>query len=161
MVQSSWYQNFLWACWFLGKKLAFQDPPSLKCHNRTDILSYKYYLYDKISPAIWECQLSNFKFWILCSKFWISNFEFLILHFFCLYSYFLSFWLSLVDIKLLILRRNLNMMHLWKCLSTQIWNDPIVHGCFKFLCSMIQPWDDYQTHLFSEDFEQKRRWNLA
>ena len=94
-------------------------------------------------------------------KLWISNFEFLILHFFWLSSYFLSFWLSLVDIKLLILRRNLNITHQWKCLSTHIWNDPIVHGCFKFLCSMIQPWDDYQTHLFSEDFEQKRRWNLA
>ena len=25
------------ACWFLAKKLAFKDPPSLKFHDRTDI----------------------------------------------------------------------------------------------------------------------------
>ena len=40
VVQTSRYQNFLWACWFLGKKLAFWDPPSLKFHNRTDISVY-------------------------------------------------------------------------------------------------------------------------
>ena len=32
--------SFLWECWFLGKKLAFYDPPSLKFHNRTDTKSY-------------------------------------------------------------------------------------------------------------------------
>ena len=30
-------KKFLWACWFFGKNLAFQDPTSLKFHNRTDI----------------------------------------------------------------------------------------------------------------------------
>ena len=28
-------------------------------------------------------------------------------------------------------------------------------GCFKFLCSMIQPWDDYKTHLFRGLWEKK------
>ena len=28
---------FLWVCWFLGKNLAFWDPPSLKFHNWTDL----------------------------------------------------------------------------------------------------------------------------
>ena len=30
------------ACWFLAKKLAFKDPPSLKFHDRTDINIYRY-----------------------------------------------------------------------------------------------------------------------
>ena len=34
--------SFLWECWFLGKKLAFYDPPSLKFHNRTDTNIWKY-----------------------------------------------------------------------------------------------------------------------
>ena len=32
------YNGFIWACQFLGKKLAFLDPPSLKFHDRTDII---------------------------------------------------------------------------------------------------------------------------
>ena len=31
---------FLQECWFLAKNLAFQDPPSMKFHNRTDISTY-------------------------------------------------------------------------------------------------------------------------
>ena len=34
------YNGFLSACRFLGKKLAFKDPPSLKFHNRTDTNNY-------------------------------------------------------------------------------------------------------------------------
>ena len=30
-------KKIIWACWFLGKNLAFWDPPSLKFHNQTDI----------------------------------------------------------------------------------------------------------------------------
>ena len=29
---------FFWICWFLAKSHAFYDPPSLKFHNRTDII---------------------------------------------------------------------------------------------------------------------------
>ena len=32
------YNGFILACQFLGKKLAFLDPPSLKFHDRTDII---------------------------------------------------------------------------------------------------------------------------
>ena len=34
------FKKILWACWFLGKNLAFKDPLSLKFHNRTDTNVY-------------------------------------------------------------------------------------------------------------------------
>ena len=37
-------------CWFLGKKLPFQDPPSLKFHNRTDTNVHERFC----SPVCWK-----------------------------------------------------------------------------------------------------------
>ena len=33
-------KSYIFVCWFFGKNLAFQDPSSLKIHNRTDTLKY-------------------------------------------------------------------------------------------------------------------------
>ena len=37
-------------CWFLGKKLPFQDPTSLKCHNPTDTNVHERFC----SPVCWK-----------------------------------------------------------------------------------------------------------
>ena len=39
------------ACWFLAKKLAFKDPPSLKFHNRTDIKCLKTTFFKVVAGA--------------------------------------------------------------------------------------------------------------